>query len=328
MKPLKPLMVAPFENEDGEWHSIIAVIRHQILPSLMKYGSRLFLPSSHPFGANLYFLPLIDGFKVFRPRRQKLPEFIYLLSGQRYLWVNGKWLKLVEGQGAFVPEQVEYFPFGVANGFLLPCDSLGLIVHPEGGILVRTRLTEVSYQRSVHFFVSEPILMQRYKDWRLNLTSHTATADEIIFDIFGMLLKLQPIGFTLISDLKTQMLNLPFALKRAINLLHRAYNISVTITQLSHYSFVSEVQLYRLFRRWLGISPYGYLTNLRMKIAKEFLTKTLLGISDIAFLVGYTSRSMFSFNFHKAFGFFPAAVRYSKLRSFNPFTSPMKFAHP
>ncbi|MCS7265957.1 MAG: AraC family transcriptional regulator [Armatimonadetes bacterium] len=326
MKPLKPLMVAPFENEDGEWHSIIAVIKHQIMPSLMNHGSRLFLISSRPLGANFHFLPLIDGFKVLRPRRQKLPEFIYVLSGQRYLWVNGKWLKLVEGQGAFVPEQVEYFPFGVANGFLFPCDSLSLIVHPEGGILVRTRLTQASYQRSVHFFVAQPILMQRYKGWRLSLPSHIA--DEIIVDMFEMLPELKPIGFMLISELKTQMSDFPFALKRAITLLHRAYNISITMTQLSRYSFVSEAQLYRLFRCWLGTSPYGYLTNLRMKIAKEFLTRTHLGVSDIAFLVGYSSRSMFSFNFHKVFGFSPAFVRYGKFHSFNPFTSPMKFAHP
>lgn len=324
MAGLRPLMATPFENVDGEWHTIVNVITHQILPSLVRYGSRLFLPSFQLPIPILQFLPLVDGFKVWRPRRQKLPEFIYLLSGQRYLWVNGRWLGLMAGQGVFVPEQVEYFPFGTAHRHLSPCDGVSLIVHPEGGILVRTRLTEASYQRSVHFFVPEPSLMQRYEEWFQRLPSHSA--DKVIVELFEMVSRSQPIGLTLTSRRLAQADKFPTVLQRAITFLHRAYNIPIKAAQVARYSFVSEAQIYRLFRQWLGMSPYDYLTNLRMQIAKEFLERTLLGIADIAFLVGYTSRSMFSFNFHKAFGLFPTALRYHKAHALNLFTAPMKFA--
>jgi len=321
---LKPLTVTPFENADGEWRTIMNVITHQILPSLVRCGSRLFLPSLQPPGSTLQFLPLVDGFKVWRPRRQKLPEFIYLLSGKRYLWINGKWFVLTAGQGAFVPEQVEYFPFGMARGYPPTCDGVSLIVHPEGGILVRTRLTEVSYQRSVHFFIPEPSLMRRYEEWFQGLLSHSA--NEVIVELFELVSRSQPIGLTLISRCLVQAGKFPEVLQRALTFLHRAYNIPTTTSQIARYSFVSEAQLYRLFRQWLGMSPYDYLTNLRMQIAKEFLERTRLGIADIAFLVGYASRSMFSFNFRKASGLFPTALRYHKAHALNPFTAPMKFA--
>ncbi len=324
MARLKPLTATPFENADGEWHRIVDVITHQILPSLVRDGSQLFLSSFQPLGSDLQFSPLVDGFKVLRPRRQKLPEFIYLLSGQRYLWMNGRWFGLMAGRGVFVPEQVEYFPFGMARGHLSPCDGVSLIVHPEGGILVRTRLTEASYQRSAHFFIPEPSLMRRYKEWFQRLPSRTA--NEVIVELFELLSRSQPIGLKLISMCPAQKGDFPIALRRSITFLHRAYNIPITAAQIARYSFVSEAQLYRLFKQWLGMSPYDYLTNLRMQIAKEFLERTHLGIADIAFLVGYTSRSMFSLNFCKAFGFFPTALRCRNYHAFNPLTAPMKFA--
>lgn len=315
-------MATPFEDENGEWHTMTFVITCQILPSLAQKGSRLFLASSQPMRSDLQFLPLADGFKVVNPRRQKLPEFIYLLSGRRYLWINGRWFGLTAGQGVFVPEKVEYFPFGTAHGHPTPCDSVSLIVHPEGGILVRTRLSEASYQRSIHFFVPEPLLMRRYEEWCQKLPSRIA--DEVVVELFKIVSRSQPIGLALISRRLSQAGKFPIVLQRALTFLHRAYNIPVTVTQVARYSFVSEVQIYRLFRQWLGISPYEYLTGLRMQIAKEFLARTRLGIADIAFLVGYTSRSMFSFNFRKVFGFSPTALRYCNYHSFNPFTAPMK----
>ncbi|MFN3422817.1 MAG: H-X9-DG-CTERM domain-containing protein [Armatimonadota bacterium] len=63
MAELKPLMATPFEDENGEWHAVTAVITHQILPSLVQKGSRLFLAPFKPMSSDLQFLPLADGFK-------------------------------------------------------------------------------------------------------------------------------------------------------------------------------------------------------------------------------------------------------------------------
>ncbi len=323
MRALQPLTVTPFENDgDGEWQTIATIIEQHILPRLIRYGSRSFFAPAPLLGVPLRFLPLIDGFKVWCPRRPRLPEFIYLLSGQRFLWLNGRWLGLVAGQGAFVPEQVEYYPFGAVGEQPAPCDSISLIVHPEGGIVVRTRLTEQAYQRSVHFFVPDPVLMQRSVAWWQRLPARTA--DTVIVEMFERLVRTQPVGLALIARHAAQAKSFPFALRRAMNFCHRAYNIPITVTQMSRHSFVSERQLYRLFKQWLGLSPYDYLSNLRMQIAQEFLMRTRLGVADIAFLVGYTSRSMFFLNFRRMFGFFPTALRYRKAHVLNPFTAPMK----
>lgn len=84
---------------------------------------------------------------------------------------------------------------------------------------------------------------------------------------------------------------------------------SLSRSQIAAYVAVSESYLTRVFRRDLGITPWEYLTRLRMERAKNLLRGTALTITEIANRVGYNDGAYFSRVFHQETGRSPLAFR-------------------
>lgn len=88
------------------------------------------------------------------------------------------------------------------------------------------------------------------------------------------------------------------------------YARELTIQHLSSKVFVTPQYLSRLFRRFLGVSPYEYLTNYRMNKAKELLlTKPGMEIQAISHQAGFSDTSHFIAMFKKTTGYTPLEFR-------------------
>ena len=70
----------------------------------------------------------------------------------------------------------------------------------------------------------------------------------------------------------------------------------------------------KLFRRYMGTTPYNYLVNFRITQAKELLVLTDHSVSEIAQEVGFGDASNFSTRFAKATGQSPLQYRKSALK--------------
>lgn len=79
--------------------------------------------------------------------------------------------------------------------------------------------------------------------------------------------------------------------------------------QIAAHVAASESYLTRVFRRDLGITPWEYLTRLRLDRAKDLLHTTSLTIAEIANQVGYNDGAYFSRVFHQETGRSPLAFR-------------------
>ena len=78
---------------------------------------------------------------------------------------------------------------------------------------------------------------------------------------------------------------------------------------------MSKSYFLRLFRRYMGTTPYNYLINFRITQAKELLVLTDHSISEIAQEAGFGDASNFSTRFAKATGQSPMQYRKSTLKS-------------
>ena len=78
---------------------------------------------------------------------------------------------------------------------------------------------------------------------------------------------------------------------------------------------MSKSYFLRLFRRYMGTTPYNYLVNFRITQAKELLVLTDHSISEIAQEAGFGDASNFSTRFAKATGQSPMQYRKSTLKS-------------
>lgn len=88
------------------------------------------------------------------------------------------------------------------------------------------------------------------------------------------------------------------------------YMLDCTIQDMAQQVFISPQYLSRLFQRFMNLSPYDYLTAIRIKKAKErLLTLPDEKIKDVASQVGFNDTSHFIATFKKYTAYTPSAFR-------------------
>ncbi|MDP3177896.1 MAG: helix-turn-helix domain-containing protein, partial [Spirochaetaceae bacterium] len=97
--------------------------------------------------------------------------------------------------------------------------------------------------------------------------------------------------------------------KRCIAYMNRYFATAVTRWKLAEAVNVSEDYLSRIFRRELGITPWEYLSRLRVKRAKEFLAAGSESVALVGERVGFPDQAYFSRVFRKVAGMSPQAYR-------------------
>lgn len=90
--------------------------------------------------------------------------------------------------------------------------------------------------------------------------------------------------------------------------LNNNFDGELNLDFLSHIRVTSKFHLLRLFKQYYGQTPKQYLTDKRMKKAKEFLTSGM-SVTDACFACGFETPSSFSTLFRKRFGLTPVEFR-------------------
>lgn len=83
----------------------------------------------------------------------------------------------------------------------------------------------------------------------------------------------------------------------------------LTLQELADVAAVSKFHFARLFRSQTGVTPYAYLSRLRLENARRLLATTDEQISQIATRCGFRSASAFTARFAREFGEPPTATR-------------------
>jgi len=97
--------------------------------------------------------------------------------------------------------------------------------------------------------------------------------------------------------------------KRALVYLHEQYGRTLARHDVALAVGVSEGYLSQIFHRELGLSPWDYLSRLRIHIAKELLSSTCESITQVAGRAGFDDAAYFSRVFHKLVGESPHSYR-------------------
>jgi YesN/AraC family two-component response regulator len=87
------------------------------------------------------------------------------------------------------------------------------------------------------------------------------------------------------------------------------YHDDIQITDIAYHVGVHPNYLSLIFKEEIGITPKKYLSNLKLKKAKELITETTEPINIIASSVGFNDALAFSKFFKKEFGISPSQYR-------------------
>ncbi len=90
------------------------------------------------------------------------------------------------------------------------------------------------------------------------------------------------------------------------------YNRSLDLDELSKEIAISKFHFLRLFKACYGVSPYQYLTNVRLNKGAQLLKETGLHVSEIADDLGFEYPNSFIKSFQKSYGVSP--LRYRKIQ--------------
>ncbi|MBQ8039586.1 MAG: helix-turn-helix transcriptional regulator [Lachnospiraceae bacterium] len=98
-------------------------------------------------------------------------------------------------------------------------------------------------------------------------------------------------------------------LKTMMTYIHSHYHEKLSLKDIAVNANVSEREVLRAFRKWLQITPFQYLKEVRIRMACRFLKETSRQITDIAYECGFGSVSYFGKVFHEEMGMAPLEYR-------------------
>ena len=98
-------------------------------------------------------------------------------------------------------------------------------------------------------------------------------------------------------------------LRRLLRLLDSHLDDRLDVNKMAASENISEREVRRLFRRYLGSSPQAYHRSLRLQKARLMLRQTSMSVSDVALSCGFASGSDFSRAFKREFGLRPLLDR-------------------
>jgi len=101
----------------------------------------------------------------------------------------------------------------------------------------------------------------------------------------------------------------PFLLKKVVQYINDNIFNLIEIDQLVILTNWDKDHFIRMFTKYLGVTPYQYILQLKMQKAMVFLVETELNIGDIAYDLGFNSVTNFCVRFKKIVGVSPNDFR-------------------
>lgn len=84
----------------------------------------------------------------------------------------------------------------------------------------------------------------------------------------------------------------------------------ISIHELALIANLSEQYFIKFFKKAMGVTPASYITDLKMKIALELLSKNKYSVKEISKKVGYADTYTFSKAFKRAYGVAPTKMNF------------------
>ncbi|MFA0753871.1 MAG: hypothetical protein IMHGJWDQ_001650 [Candidatus Fervidibacter sp.] len=297
-------------GREGAWEVLRSIIIGELLPRLDRVGVPLFHPPLQPAPPDAHMVPFQDIWVRSRPYPERFPQLAYVISGQGEMILGRFWLSLPSGQGVFVPSGIPHAPHASRGERILPSDWLRVLIYPFGVIVHRCRITPSAHEKSLRYFVANPILSDLFQAWEQGLqgSGNPFRQKSLLCAFFCLLAESSPVPVNPMDWLPPDLESFPFPVQRAILLLHSGFHQPFRLPALAKQCFVSPSHLCHLFRQHLGTTPLGYLTCLRLTIARHLLEQAGLRVGDVAALVGYADWRHFHRLFVRHFGVSPSAL--------------------
>lgn len=112
-----------------------------------------------------------------------------------------------------------------------------------------------------------------------------------------------------ISDGQTVSADTRDSTERALHYIQQNFQSPLTVEEIADYLSLNPSYFIRQFKKDTGMTPYQYLTSIRLERARYDLRTTARSVKDIGLSCGYQSENSFCITFRKATGMTPTQYR-------------------
>ncbi len=241
-------------------------------------------------------------------------EFVVVLFGELDYNVNGKVIRLQEGDGLFVNSRQLHYGFSKARR---ECRFLCILLHPR--LLCSTLSMEQEYVAPI---LSNPALfcqpLHTSVDWERKILQALLRMHDCLdqpafpLQILGLFceiwqeLYIHAPGEQTFLGKPSGQLN---AVRDMVTYIQDHYAEKITLEEIAASANVCKSKCCSLFNKYLGQSPVRYLISYRLEKSVERMASTDLSISEIGYEVGFLGPSYFSETFRKQYGCSPGKYR-------------------
>lgn len=249
-------------------------------------------------------------------------EFFYMRKGELdYLLPGGRY-HFQEGEMAFINANVlhmtvceEALPCVQEEHIFLP----GFIGGPENSVFYENYIRPVTSQPGLEIFRFDkelPEYPELLSLFRKSFDLYTGKPLFYEFDIREHMTRIWKKLFLLLEE--QHLLNPDEAvhkkdsskrLKAMMAFISQHYPERLTLEQIAGSGFVSVRECNRCFKDSLGMSPFSYLMDYRLRKACDFLRYTDLSVTQVGLACGFAATSYFGKEFHKRLGLTPREYR-------------------
>ncbi len=264
--------------------------RYQTMKDSTNFTSSEFIHLNHS-GINMGAVP---SFVTYRPKGRVDWHILYQVNGECTAVYGGESFTLTAGDALIYPPNVPHL-------YEYTQDSQTFWVHFAGSA-AEELMESLGLSHGVRRGTLDTAVIEAFR--RLNGLSGADPASRAVQN--GTLLTL--LGFlSRISVGERAELSEDIAL--GIRLMREEYSRSISVSECASLCRMSESGFTHRFSERVGVSPYKFLTDIRMEKARDLLLHTRLSVSEIAPLCGYSDPLYFSRIFKKENGVSPRAFR-------------------
>lgn len=236
------------------------------------------------------------GYKNKRPPTKKFCIFEYIVSGKGYIFLNGKWHNLIEGDMYIIGKLDE------RNIYADAADPMHKIWFSFSSEYIDSMLLHYGVNSGV-FHVD----VKGYFEKIYEASTSSALQKEKLFTVADNLHK---IIMTVADTYNVE--DVSIIAKIESELIASVYS-KTSLDEIAARLFMSKANLIRIFKKQKGVTPYQFLLDERIKIAKALLLTTSMSVKSISEKLSFADEHYFSHLFKEKIGISP--LKYKQLRT-------------
>ena len=233
---------------------------------------------------------------------------LYTFSGEGFLTQDGSTVSLTPGT-ALILDCRRPQRYGTAPG----CDHWHHYWVHADGCGVSALFTVINPDGKLSCAAVPDTIRERFTHLMQRLPQETAAAVlSASLDVHRILQNMASVSLQEKQDRRQTHQDM---IEKAADYIREHYAEDLHIESLLSVTHVSRSYFLRLFRRYMGTTPYNFLLLTRITRAKELLETTSLPISEIGYEVGFQGDANFSSRFLALTGVTPGQFRRQALRA-------------